>query len=531
MLKLMNSSLSVVGLLAVLCPGTSSIGNPPVTFSEHIAPLVFDKCASCHRPGQSGPFSLLTYEDVSKNANTISAVLASGYMPPWKPVDTGILFANHRRLSTDQLATFRQWVDEGCPMGDLNRMPTPPAFPDGWNLGKPDLVVKMSEPFTIPADGPDLYRSFVFPIGLPEDKWIKAIELRPKARGAVHHALFFANDTLPVRGLNDRDGMPGLRGMNFLRGTGTDFLERGPNQLVAGLGGYVPGANASLLPGKLARRLPKGSNIVMQTHFHPTGKEEVEQAELGIYFTDVIPDHLLVPIQLPPVFGAGAGIDVPAGNANYVVQDEYRLPIDVEGIEIGGHAHYICRKMLMTAHLPNGKDLTLLQIDDWDLDWQDQYTFQSPVPLPKDTLLKATIVYDNSAGNPENPFSPPQRIAWGRESTDEMGAITLLVTAVRESERPQLESEMRKRAGDSIRSRVRQQTKGLAAIAGGQVDGGGMIRIFDRNRDGKLTGDEIPERYRERLLEFADRNGDGELEASELERSRQGISRFLKREQ
>ncbi len=165
-----------------------------VTYANTIAQLLYDKCASCHRPGQSGPFSLLSYEDASQHAATIASVVESSYMPPWKAVHTGIEFAGDRRLSDKQKQQIRQWVAADCPQGKASDIPPPPQFSSDWALGKPDLVVKLAEPFQVPASGRDVYRSFVFPVNLPEDKWIKALELRPTARGAVHHALFFVDE-------------------------------------------------------------------------------------------------------------------------------------------------------------------------------------------------------------------------------------------------------------------------------------------------------------------------------------------------
>ncbi len=286
-------------VLAGFAQGTSVAAEPPVTFANAIAKIVHDQCASCHRPGQSGPFSLLTYDEVAQHAATIVSVVDSGYMPPWKAAHAGIEFANDRRLSEQQKQQLRDWVAADCPQGNAADVPPPPKFSSDWALGKPDLVVKMDQPFHVPASGRDIYRSFVFPVNLPEDKWIKAIELRPTARGAVHHALFFVDEG----GLNgrarDRDGQPGFRGMSFLGANPADVLEKVPDRMSGGLGGYVPGATPNKLPGDLARFLPAHSNIVMQTHFHPTGKAEVEQSELALYFADVAPTHRLQSVQLP----------------------------------------------------------------------------------------------------------------------------------------------------------------------------------------------------------------------------------------
>lgn len=526
--------VGAVGCCLQLCCGAFGcpcMGNPEtlisenrVTFNKDVAPIIYDHCASCHHAGQAGPFELLSYKDVQRHAETIRVVVESKYMPPWKPVDTGIQFSNHRQLLPEQSATLLKWIEQGCIEGDGNA-PKPPEFPDGWSLGKPDLVVKMDRAFSVPADGPDLYRSFVLPVNLPEDKWIKAMELRPTARNVVHHALFFIADSSSLRNGVEKDGQPGFRGMNFMRGS--EFLSGGADRLSRGLGGYVPGAVPNLLPGDLARFLPKGSDIVMQTHFHPSGKAEQEQAELAIYFSDVAPSHMLVPIQLPPLFGAGAGIDIPAGEANYQVTDELTLPIDVSAIEIGGHAHYICKKIRLDATLPTGHSLCLLKIDDWDLDWQDQYLFRTPIDLPKGTKLSTTIVYDNSKENPENPFSPPQRIAWGRESTDEMGSVTLLVVAKDEGQRDELERLVSQRNRKAIAERVRKQSSGLSALGGGRLEQLGLLRMLDRNSDQKLQLSEVPERFRDRLFEFFDNNGDDVLEESEIQKGRQAIQKLL----
>ncbi len=502
-----------------------------VTFAEPIATIIHSHCSSCHRPGQAGPFSLLSYSDVSQRAETIQAVIRDNYMPPWKPIHSGLNFSNDRRLSDGEKKQLDSWIAAGCPEGDKSKSPKPPEYPNGWSLGTPDLVVQMDRPFPIPADGPDLYRSFVFPVGLSDDKWIKAIEVRPTARGAVHHALFFLDIDGAAKEQTSADGQTGFAGMNFLKTRG-NALERMPDSLARGLGGYVPGATPNRLPGDLARFLPKGSDIVMQTHFHPTGKQETEQAQLGLYFADKPPAQLLVPVQMPPLFGMGAGIDIDAGDANYLLHDEYVLPIDILGFEIGGHAHYICRKMSMTATPPSGKSIELLRIDDWDLDWQDQYLFESPVPLAKGTRIKVDITYDNSVQNPENPFSPPRPISWGRESTDEMGSITMLAIAKNESEREILEQDLKSRTRESLRKRISSQMGGLSGLLGrggsaGGILNGGLVKLLDRNRDGKLQKNEIPEKQRDRLLDLMDSNNDDTLDQSELDNGRKSIEKFL----
>jgi mono/diheme cytochrome c family protein len=500
-----------------------------LTFAEPIASIVYDHCSSCHRPGQSGPFSLLTYADVSQRAETIQAVIRDGYMPPWKAVHTGIDFSNDRRLSDLEKKQLTEWIDAKCPEGDATKTPTAPRFPDGWSLGTPDMVVRMDQPFRIPADGPDLYRSFVFPVNLPEDKWVKAIELRPTARGAVHHALFFLDIDGAAREQKSLDGQPGFAGMNFLKTRGNS-LERLPENLSRGLGGFVPGATPHRLPGDLARYLPMGSDIIMQTHFHPSGKPDLEQAELGLYFADRAPKQKLVAVQMPPVFGMGASLEIPAGKSDFVLHDEYVLPIDILGFEIGGHAHYICREMTMTATPPTGKAIELLRINDWDLDWQDQYMYKTPVALPKGTKLTVDITYDNSAMNPENPFSPPRDISWGRESNDEMGSITMLVLAADENERSALETALQDRSRVAFGNRIKSQMGRMGGLLGGGNGAvGPFVRLLDRNRDGMLQKSELPAKFRDRLLDLMDSNNDDQIDKSEMESSRKEIDRLLER--
>ncbi|MEQ1827641.1 MAG: redoxin family protein [Pirellula sp.] len=496
------------------------------TYSGSVAQILHERCCRCHRPGQSGPFSLLEYKQVVEHSQTIAAVIANGYMPPWKPVHHGIEFANNRKLSDRERETILNWIEAKCPVGDAGQLPAPPKYVGDWSLGTPDLIVRLDRPFPIPADGPDLYRSFAFPVGLPEDKWIKAIEVRPTARGVVHHALFFVDTDGNAKHQKSRDGLPGFVGMNFLRGRG-NMLDRVPENMSRGLGGYVPGAMPNLLPGDLARLLPKGSDIVMQTHFHPSGKAENEQTELGIYFAKATPSQRLVSVQLPPLFGMGAGIDIPAGKSDFHIRDSYRLPVAIRGVEIGGHAHYLCTRLVMRAKRPDGQEVVLLEIDDWDLDWQDQYIFKTPIDLPAGTELSVDLWYDNSDKNPENPFHPPQRVAWGRESTDEMGSITLLAIAVNEAERESLEQDLQQRTRSGLASRIRSQLGVLGGFGGNMVLGERAIQLLDRNRNGNLEREELPARLSERLLDLFDDNGDELISPSEMELGRQNVKRFL----
>jgi len=430
----------------------------PITFSEHVAPIVFANCASCHRPGEAAPFSLLSYRDARPLAKAIATATASHAMPPWKAGPSDFAFANARQLSADQIATMQKWVADGALEGDPARLPALPRFTEGWQLGPPDLTVTMSEAFEVPARGPDVYRNFVVPLNLDRDTWVRAIEFRPSARSVVHHSLFFLDATSASRERDAADPLPGfpggmgggrvggsgrgLAGLLGRRGGGgaaDDPVDDDPVARVAGgLGGWALGGRALELPPGLAFFVAKGSDLVLSTHFHPSGKIEHEKSTVGLYFAPSPPTQAFTTIQLPPIFGVFEGLDIPADEGHYAIKDSFVIPIDVRAFSVGAHAHYLGKQMRLTATFPDGSVKTLLRIDDWDFSWQERYRYAEFVSLPKGTRLDAEVTYDNTSANKRNPTRPPVRVTWGEESTDEMGSIGLQVVAATPAELPQL---------------------------------------------------------------------------------------------
>jgi hypothetical protein len=308
-----------------------------------------------------------------------------------------------------------------------------------------------------------------------------------------------------------------LRSFRESRSVDADDLPafRANEAIASGLGGYVPGATPNSLPGDLAMALPRGSDIVMQTHFHPSGKAETEQAEIALYFADRPPSRQLIPVMVPAMFGFGVDIRIPPGETNYRMSDSLTLPVDTQAVGVSGHAHYVCREMKLTAQLPKGQARVLLHIDDWDLDWQDQYLFAEPIDLPAGTVLRTEIVYDNSVDNPENPHHPPREIRWGRGSTDEMGSVTLMTVASRKADEPQLQGAVRRHF---IASLVDRENSELSQ----------MLMQLDDNDDGKLQRKEAPPRLNSQLFRLVDQNGDGALDKSEVERAL-GLRKWLRR--
>ncbi|MFN7733852.1 MAG: redoxin family protein [Pirellula sp.] len=424
--------LSLMAFTTLLLP-LGSIADEPksddITFAEHIAPLVFDNCTTCHRPGQVAPFSLMSYADVRKRAKTMLQVMEERYMPPWQPKPGHGNFRDSRRLTDSQIAMFDRWVKAGTPEGDPLKTPAPPKFTDGWQLGQPDLIVKMDRAFEVPAEGPDIYQNFVIPLDLSEDKWVTAVEFQATAPEVLHHILFFLDDSGRARAKNPIEGQPGFPGMGF-RPTGS-------------LGGWAVGATPLKLPEGLAYPAKHGSDLVLQTHFHLSGKPEKEVITVGLYFADKAPERTLVSLPLPPAFGLFSGVDIPAGKSDFKITDSFTLPVDIDVVSVGGHAHYIGKTLKASATLPDRRVEELFFIDDWDFNWQGQYLYTEFVRLPKGTVITSEIVWDNSAENPRNPSYPPVRIHWGEGSTDEMGAINFRVLASEEKDAKKLQAAIR----------------------------------------------------------------------------------------
>ncbi len=385
----------------------------PVTFSKHIAPIIFNNCAECHRPGEAAPFSLLSYQDVAKRGKIIASVTQSRFMPPWKAEDTSFAFRDQRRLKDTEIALLQEWVKQGMPEGNAGETPALPKFASGWRLGEPDLVVEMPTGYHIPADGADIYRNIAIPLGLTENKWVTAIDMKPTARSVVHHVLYFADPNGKAHSRASEGPEIGFSGMTAGGASVT-------------LGGWALGAQPHFFPNGLAMELPRGSDFVIQYHFHPNGKPDVEKSVVGFYFAKQAPEKRLMSIMLPPVYSLFSGINIPPGEKDYVLRDSYTLPVDVDALGVGAHAHYIARQMKLTATLPSGEVKTLLLIKDWDFAWQDRYYFQDSQILPKGTRLDGEVHWDNSAENPRNPSNPPISVEWGEQSKDEMGMVNLI---------------------------------------------------------------------------------------------------------
>jgi mono/diheme cytochrome c family protein len=480
-----RSSL-VIAALVLLATSAASTQTPSprpaaqaasaVTFADTIAPIVFNNCASCHRPGQAAPFSLLSYEDVAKRGALIAQVTASRYMPPWHAEAGFGDFVGERRLTDAQIAAIATWVKNGMPRGDARRMPPAPVFAaEGWRLGEPDLVLEMPKAFEVPASGPDVFRNFVIPTGLTEDRWLRAIEYRPSARAVVHHAVFsaVAGGTLTARdGLDGRPGFGGLSAVGLIGG----------GQDSRGLGGWAVGGSPIPLPEGVAMRLPKGSDFLLQLHFHPTGKAQAEKSLVGIYFAKNPPTQDMLSLDVPALVSLGAGLDIAPGKKDFTIADSFTLPADVRIYRASAHAHYLGRQFKAVATLPDRSTRPLLWIRDWDFNWQDTYLYRAPVTLPKGTRIDVTITYDNSDDNPRNPSSPPRRVRFGEQSLDEMGGVFFDYQLVNPSDLTVMNAVLAERGKATIQAAGKDGTLGrFLARTRAMRQPMQQLTIFDRS--------------------------------------------------
>lgn len=477
--------MKIVPILLLLVTLSAAVANDAapenITFSEHIAPILYEKCAACHRPGEIAPFSLLTYADAKKRAKQLAEITTERTMPPWHADRDNPSFRNNRSLDEKQIALLAAWYHAGAPEGDPAKLPAPPKFTEGWAMGTPDLVVKMPVAYEIPADGRDEYRNFVLPLNFEEDKWISAIELRPSATSVVHHVLISLDTDGSAAKRAARESKPGYAG----------FISLGQTYVA----GWGPGAGPLMLPADLAWRFPKGANLVLQTHISPNGKPAQEATSIGLRFAKEPPPHTYTTIQIPPQFGVLNGIRIPAGEKSYTVRDSFTLPIDCDAFAVAAHAHHLGKRMTMTATLPDGTTRNMLKVTDWDFAWQEQYLYRERIALPKGTKLETEVIWDNSAENPRNPAQPPVPVRWGIASADEMGSVTVGVVPQKNEDLEILRTALADHIADTMIDAAGNQ-RDLPDGLGKRLEPvAAILKGFDKNADGKLDNEErIPVR-------------------------------------
>jgi len=485
-------------------PGPAAADPAPVdefpTFARDVAPLVYGNCTVCHYEGGSAPFAFGSYEDVAKRAKQIAIVTGDRYMPPWKPVGEHGRFEGDRRLSDAEIRTFALWAAAGAPRGDPSEEPPAPAIPTGFRLGTPDVVFRLDEPAVVPAEGRDAWLTQVVDPGLDEDRWVAAIECIPSNLQVLHHFQILADPKGVTKDKPPRVMMVG--GENLAAG-GNLFGEELYEDYVTS---WLPGVTPSYLPQGVPMLLGKDTPLVIEAHFRTTGKVEECQLEYGLYFADEPPERLPGVVLLN-----GCAINIPPGVPDYPLNQALELPVDMRVSAVSAHAHYVAKRVECWAILPDDSVVSLLEIDDWDLDWQDVYRYEEPFLLPAGTRIEASYVYDNSADNPRNPFSPPHRILTGIRAKDEM-AITFVFGTV-----ATLEDQ------ETLKHHVNRAWKdvGLLSMRPSAV-WHSIVGLFDEDGDHSLGPEEdaratefvdgLPENY---LVRAFDQDADNELDDEE----------------
>jgi len=374
------------------------------TFTKDVAQIIQKRCQNCHRRHHVGPFALETYEQVRKRASDIATVAEERSMPPWKPESgVGPKLKHDQSLSKEEIATLAAWAAAGAPKGDDKDMPPPAQFAEGWKLGPPDLILEPSEDFPVPASGPGTYRCFVIPTNLAKDAYISAIDFRPGAPRVVHHINAFLDTTGQARKRDEAEPGPGYTSFS---GPGIEIYED--------LSFWAAGHEPSYLPKGIGQRLPRQADVILQIHYHPSGKAEVDRTRIGVYFARG-------PIKQALHWSTASNSDfrIPAGDPNYEVKAHWYIPADVEVMAVSPHMHLLGRDMRMTVTYPNGRTENLINIPVWDPAWQSTYYFQKPMSLPKGSVVKVIAHYDNS-GHARNPNQPPKPVSWGYGGNDEM---------------------------------------------------------------------------------------------------------------
>lgn len=358
------------------------------TFAKDVAPILYANCISCHRPGEVAPMALRTYDEVRPWARSIKDKVAKRLMPPWFADPAHGTFKNDARLSQQQIDTIVTWVDAGAPRGNPADEPKVPVLTEGWQLGEPDHIITLPT-VNIPAEGGDIFPTPNITIDIPEDRWVRAIEIRPSNREVTHHSVLFM-----AGGLGG--GMVGQSGF------------------VDVLGVWAVGTPPTVYPEGVGRWIRKGAQLRTNLHYHPNGKAQTDTTRVGLYF-----GRGELKKEVASAVAGDISFKIPAGAKNHEMRALYVIDQDINIVSYFPHMHFRGKDMTLTATLPGGKKETLLRVPQYDFNWQLYYYPSNPVPLPRGTIIEAVAHYDNSADNPNNP-DPTKDVTFGEQSTNEM---------------------------------------------------------------------------------------------------------------
>ena len=411
-----------------------------VTFTKDVAPILYQHCASCHRPNDIAPMALLTFKQARPWATAIREAVLTKRMPPWHADPSIGTFANDARLKDDEIRILKEWAEGGAKEGAPEDLPAAPTFSDEWRLGKPDLIFQIPEERVIKVGERDYNVTITVPTNLKEDIWVQGVEIRPGNRKVVHHAHVFvempdapknkaASEPAPENPFPEldrkkvfyNDGQTHVKMDAPVLDDGCSNLFGGdfPNTSHAGesgiLASYLPGREPDNWPAGFGRRVPAGAILKFQIHYSATtGKEETDRTSVGLILSKEPPKQIVQRLDVHNHF-----FKIPAGAANHEVTACYAFDRDVDLLTYTPHMHYRGKDMKIEAEKPDGTTETLLWVPKYEFEWQTTYKLTKPMTLPKGTRLKITAHFDNSANNPKNP-DPTRVIRWGEPSQEEM---------------------------------------------------------------------------------------------------------------
>lgn len=416
-------TILALGLAPAVAVPAVAANAKPVVFNSDVAPILMRHCVKCHRPGEIAPMSLLTYREARPWARSIQRAVVNREMPPWLANPEHGRWANDARLNQEEIDTIVAWVEGGAEPGDPTEMPEAPEFTQGWQLGEPDYVIELPS-VTVPAEGPDVFRNPIVRIDLPERRWVRAVEFRPGDREVSHHQGAFMVD---------------LAGLMAANGGETPALIIAPGAISPvddqghfnALGFWAPGSAPIVFPEGTGRWVEPGAILILNQHFHPNGQSErTDQTSIGLFFGEGEPEAEIVAILAGPL-----ELEIPAGAPNHRIDFRYELKTDSKIVSYLPHMHLRGKQMSFIAVHPDGRREILLDVPEFDFNWQTIYYPKEPKLLPKGTVIEVVAHFDNSADNPANP-DPNQAVRWGLEATDEMMFGVFELIEVRDETEP-----------------------------------------------------------------------------------------------
>jgi mono/diheme cytochrome c family protein len=405
---------AVIGALALVAAvvGIAGADGDP-TFNREVVRIFQQHCQECHRTGGSAPFPLLAYDQAFRRRDKILESVSARSMPPWRPVVGYGDLAGARRLSPEDIATIRRWVETGAREGDAADRPAPRAFDVAASRGTPELVVPRPTTFTAPPRSGDIYRCFSIPTSAASDRVFSVAEVVPGNPRLVHHMLAMVDASGASAHMKATDGLPGYPCFG------------GPGVRIDGyLGGWTPGSTPWVMPEGVGIRLPANARIVVQMHYHNARvTPETDRTELRLYAAKTPVTRRLQFMRV-----GRFALEIPAGEARHEIEAGTMVHRPMSLIAMHPHMHLLGREMKVWARMKDESIQPLIHIDDWDFNWQGFYFFTKPVALPVGSWIELTAAWDNSAANSRNPHQPPQVVRWGERTTDEMGHTAILFT-------------------------------------------------------------------------------------------------------